>query len=290
LDKILLIGASGFIGKTLFNTIKKNEYQVFGFGKEVIIHKHRDYKIDLFQPRSYIDLIERLKPNVVISTVWNTKLNFWDSNMNEKYYKAHIQLFKICYDSGVRNIIGLGSAAEYGTNNLDCNASKSQVSAASDYGYYKYMTGNQLQNIAKSYQKNFIWLRIFQVYGKGERSHNLITTTIQNLRDSKNIQINNPNKILDWIHVEDVAEAIMLLINKKEAKGIFDIGSTVGTSVKTIVELIKKKVANNRAEIIFEKRYSEPEGLVCSKEIELFKLNWKPRIDLESGITKMLSS
>ena len=107
--------------------------------------------------------------------------------------------------------------------------------------------------------------------------------------ESKTIQINNPNKILDWIHVEDVVDAIMLLINKKEAKGIFDIGSAVGTSVNSIVEFIEKKVANNRAKIIYEKRDSEPEGLVCSKEIELFKLNWKPRISLESGIAKMLS-
>ena len=289
MDKILLIGSSGFIGKTLFNTFKKNDYQVFGIGKEVINYKKKYYKIDFFQPRSYIDLIEKLKPNIVISTVWNTKLNFWDSNMNEKYYKAHAQLFKICYDNGVRNIIGFGSAAEYGTYNLECNASKSQVSFANDYGYYKYMTGNNLENLAENYKQNFIWLRIFQVYGKGERSHRLITTTIQNIMESKTIQINNPNKILDWIHVEDVADAIMLLINKKEAKGIFDIGSAVGTSVKSIVEFIEKRVANNRAKIIYEKRDSEPDGLDCSKEKELFKLNWKPKIFLESGIANMLS-
>jgi NAD dependent epimerase/dehydratase family enzyme len=42
LDKILLIGSTGFIGKTLFNTIKKNDYQVFGIGKEVINYKKKE--------------------------------------------------------------------------------------------------------------------------------------------------------------------------------------------------------------------------------------------------------
>jgi nucleoside-diphosphate-sugar epimerase len=54
LSKILIIGSSGFIGKPLLNAIKKYDVQVIGAGRQKFTYDGNIYKVDIFQPESYI--------------------------------------------------------------------------------------------------------------------------------------------------------------------------------------------------------------------------------------------
>ncbi len=290
MSKILIIGSSGFIGKPLLNAIKKYDVQVIGAGRQKFTYDGNIYKVDIFQPESYIELIQKMKPDILISTVWNTKLNFWNSEMNEMFYKAHKKLFKIGYESGVRNIVGFGTAAEYGTYNLNCKAGKSKLIGENEYGHFKQKTGSELQRLANEFNQNYLWLRIFQVYGVGEPDYRLIPTVLQSIRENNFINISSPSKVLDWIYIDDVVDAIIYLLFDKVCHGVFDIGSNIGTTVKEIVQVIIGEYNISGAQVVYEFSEKPLQGLVCSEDIDLFKLKWSPKIDVKTGIKKMIAT
>jgi nucleoside-diphosphate-sugar epimerase len=288
LRRVLIIGATGFLGSNLYSNFLSKGIKVVGTGRMNKSSPHITPQVDILNKSSYIDLIKNFQPNIVIVTAWYTKKDFWYADDNYRYYEAYIELFKCCYENGVEKIIGFGTAAEYGDNNLSCESGISLVKPANLYGKSKLETGLELGQLATKYERYFLWLRLFQVYGIGERQYRLVPTLLSKLKNDVKIRIDDPNKVLDWIHIEDVVSAVNFLLSKKQFSGILDIGTAKETSVKQIVDLVVQNSKYSGERIKFSGKSVTKVGLICSQNIELFKMNWKPKIDVILGIKRIL--
>jgi nucleoside-diphosphate-sugar epimerase len=290
MKRILVIGSNGFIGRKICETLYENKLDVF---ESNIGHRENTSEgtsIDLFNEESYTHVLKKFKPEVVISTAWNANIDYLNSPENYTYFKAHIELFKKSYEYGVDKIVGFGTSNEYGIDNFNCHESISVCEPTNKYGYYKHRTLMQLDKISKEYNKKYIWVRPFQVYGPGEKSHRLLPSLMESLKSLSSMSISNPNRILDWIHVDDVVNAIRNLMLESEMTGIFDIGTSIGHSVQeTVKEFIKISGIEND-KIKFKNTAAEATGLVCADNIKLFDLGWKPKYDLQSGLRSLFNS
>ena len=87
----------------------------------------------------------------------------------------------------------------------------------------------------------------------------------------------------EFLHVDDLSNSILFLINKRVGHDYINIGGGEHFSIKKIASLLKK-ITNYSGKIIYNKKY--PEGvkkrLLDSKIIH--NLGWKPKIKLESGL------
>jgi GDP-L-fucose synthase len=96
----------------------------------------------------------------------------------------------------------------------------------------------------------------------------------------------------EFLYVEDLAEAIYFLMNKIDAKNLYDkgithinIGSGVEVTIKEVAELIKK-IVGYEGEIVFDT--TKPDG-TPRKLMDVSLLNemgWKYSTSLEEGIKK----
>ncbi len=148
--------------------------------------------------------------------------------------------------------------------------------------------------LAKKYSEDgleVIGLRYFNIYGKGQTGTyaGVITKFIQKLEENKSPTIFGDGKQLrDFIFVEDVAEANLAAMESSVKHGFFNIGTGITTSITDLANLMTKLYSLN-----IHPEYNDPlKGDVKFSQADThlsFKLlNWKFKINLENGLTKML--
>ncbi len=92
----------------------------------------------------------------------------------------------------------------------------------------------------------------------------------------------------EFIHVDDVADAIFFLMKNYHSPEIINVGTGQETSIRDLALLISRQVGY-RGELKFDT--SKPDGMPrkCLDTSRISKLGWKPRISLEEGVAKTVS-
>ena len=87
----------------------------------------------------------------------------------------------------------------------------------------------------------------------------------------------------EFLHVEDLANAVVYTLENKLARSLYNIGSGEGVSIKELASLIKN-IVGFRGEIIWDKTKPDgtPRKLLDSSKIN--KLGWNSRINLNNGV------
>ena len=143
------------------------------------------------------------------------------------------------------------------------------------------------------YGCNFISAMPTNLYGPNdnydlEKSH-VLPALLRKFITAKN---NNATSVTLWgtgspmrefLHVDDLAEACVFLMNSYNEKGLVNIGSGVDITIKDLALLVKKIVGFD-GEIILDttKPDGTPRKLMDVSKLE--KLGWKASITLEQGI------
>ena len=128
------------------------------------------------------------------------------------------------------------------------------------------------------------WVRIFYIYGTGQRSTSLIPSLIDAKIKKKKIKIKTPNDFCDFIHVDDVVSFFKTLINKEFKSSTFNLGSGKPTKVINICKKILQQdfkklcIYNNKSKI---KNYYWANMSNTKKET-----GFKIKISLDNGLKK----
>ena len=290
--KILLIGMNGFLGKNLSKKLIRNKFKVLSIVRKFNYKKY-NFKIvkdDIENLRSNtISQIKKFKPEAVINLAWSGIPDYSFKN-SIKNYNSHVNFFKkIVNIKSIKKLIMIGSSWEYFPNSGGCKE-KDKINNSNAFSWSK---NSIYKYVKKSIPKNrikFVWLRVFFMYGKFQKRKSLIPHIILSLKNNKKPKILAPNNLNDFVHVDDVCEAIILSMKKKEASGIFNVGSGKLVSVSKIYQLIlcklnkkgKKYSLNVKSNKNNKHNYAKI-GKISSK------LNWKPKIDINKGLNKVLN-
>ena len=286
-----MFGSNGFLGKSILDAISKDGNEIFTLNRSSWEEESpNSFRADILKPSSYVNLIKEINPEILITTAWATTDGFWHSESNYDYMRATIDLADFALSRNVEHFVGLGSSAELDNTIGSNSAVKIEVKPSTEYGKSKAEAGLRISEIANSYGKNFSWLRIFQAYGRYERESRLIPLVIQSLSNGKKIELQNASKVLDWIHTEDVAGAINFLLQKSVSDHFLDVGTTKGTSVLEVVEMIATLLGSdqNLIEVPIHESTSQTSPLVCSPDSALFRAGWRPRLSLDQGLRKVV--
>jgi len=147
------------------------------------------------------------------------------------------------------------------------------------------------------YGCNFISAMPTNLYGTNDNYHpensHVLPALIRRIVLAK--KNNEPNVTIwgtgtprrEFLHVDDLAEACLFLLQNYEESGPINIGSGKDISIKSLAELIIKLV-DYSGEIIFDtsKLDGTPQKLLDGSKIN--KIGWKAKIDLEYGLLKTI--
>ena len=94
--------------------------------------------------------------------------------------------------------------------------------------------------------------------------------------------------IRDYIHIEDLAQAHLLALEKLLAGlpgGQYNLGNAKGYSVKQVIEIARRITGKDIPTRVIERRRGDPAVLISSSEKAIHHLGWRPQFpDLETVV------
>lgn len=240
--KIVITGASGLLGSYFIKKYKKKFHiikypyriQEFKFFKKWIINKKFDYFI-------HFAAITR-------NTNENKKKLFL---INERSVKNILLTLNNYKKNSLNYFIFISSSHVYGSY-----TKKIRENYKRKPNNYYGLSKKKIEDFILKKRKNFYFkigiARIFNFTGPNQRKGYFVPDIIHKLK--KSTIIKNINKYRDFIHIDDLMDSLMILINKKFEAPI-NICSGKKINLINICEMINNK--NMKKKITYEEKRSD---------------------------------
>jgi nucleoside-diphosphate-sugar epimerase len=293
MKKVLLTGATGFIGRHCLPLLLEKGYQVHAVSTKPARGQAPGatwHQADLLDPGQVYALLKSVAPTHLLHLAWYIvpKLS-WTSLENLRWVKGSLDLLQAFAVNNGRRIVTAGTCAEYDWRYGYCSEQVTPLTPATLYGVCK----NSLQSLvsAASAQAGIssAWGRIFFLYGPHEPLQKLVSSVIVSLLRGQPAPCTHGNQIRDFLYVKDVAAAFVNLL-ESELTGPVNIASGKPVALKEIVSKIALK--QNRPELLLLGAIPAPENepalLVADTRRLDSELGWRPGYDLDRGLDETI--
>lgn len=131
-------------------------------------------------------------------------------------------------------------------------------------------------------------LRPSNLYGPGQPRYQgfaVVRTMLQHLLDGTTMEIWGDGSVVrDYIHIDDVTAAIECVLSDASATGTFNVGSGIGYSLNELAQLVEH-VSGERLMVRHEpSRSIDVQSVVLDSSAMQQIFGWTPRISLADGI------
>ena len=236
-----------------------------------VLSKYKDQEINL--------IFNNFQPAIKL----NEMVNAEEYTMNCIGVTSKILNYCLTGNIKMNKIIYTSTAAVYGDNK--CSVETDELKPSSLHASLKVSNEKLIEKYCVDNKIDYTIVRVFNMYG-GNDEFSIISKILLAIRKNKELTItNNGNSIRDFIHVQDVADIYVKLIDIKNVK-VLNIGTGIGKSVKNIIKSFKKYDANVSAKYIF---LNEIKTSTANIEILSKLLNKKSFIQIEDYIKQELS-
>ncbi len=305
MKKVLLTGASGFIGQHLLLELR-GEYEIHLINlnhdnskskKGSTVHVHY---ADIKDHKTINAIVKRVSPEYVIhlagaSSVAKSFENY-NGTMDSNYY-ATVSLAEACRkDGNIAQFIFAGSSEEYGPalkNSRQRITEDTLLNPTSPYAVSKANADMYLQYIGSAYDFPYTIIRPFNTYGRTDNNSFFIEKTISKmLSKEQSISLGDPLLIRDWLYIDDHVSGYMKVIGNKAAIGqVIQLCTGKGHNIKETAELIAD-MTDFKGQILWNalpKRPFEASIMIGDNAKAKRLLGWEPKYDLKQGLEKTIS-
>jgi UDP-glucose 4-epimerase len=300
----LVTGATGFIGRRLVTRLANDGASVF-----CLVSQSRHQSDRLPRVRGVIPLdleaeteatvrrsLGDAKPEVVI----NLAAQGVDPKSRDPASTivgnvgVLVRLISGLRDASPRLMLHAGSWSEYsGSEERTPIDENHPIGPLSIYGAAKASATLYGNALARQAGLSFVTLRMFNVFGVGERSDRLIPYLINCLGRSAHADLTPGDQIRDLTYVDDVVEAIVIASRSTlEPFTAYNVCSSRPTEVRWIAETVADIMDRPRSLLRFgavPHRMDEPLSAIGDNTRFVTATGWEPRTTVEEGIHLMVA-
>ncbi len=270
MKKILVIGSSGYIGKSLIKSLKKKY--------KLILPSHSKGKIDVLNKKTLKRYISKDISNIINLTGQN---DFNKKRLKKVIVQGNKNLIEIINKVNPNiNYIFISTCLVYGFKKNKA-LENSKLSPVSFYAKLKYKVENYLKKNALNYHI----LRLANVYDES-LNNGFFKKFFSSLKKEKKIYFSNIKTKRNMVHMQDAVKAMIIIIKSPKKKLIINIGNENIELSK--IKILFKRFLNNKIEIVENKMSLNKDS---SQMISIEKLNklakWKKK-NIKSTLNKIL--
>ena len=286
MKKILITGATGFIGTHLIPQLIKN-HKVVGISKNKIKSSKNfiSSNVDITNKNlkiknKYTDIIHMAAHSDV------TYCNLNPTKCYELNVKSTQKMLEIARKND-SNFIFLSSSHVYGNPIKQPIVEDSVCNPSTHYASSKKMSEILCETYAKTYGLDIQVARLFSVYGPKSPKSNLIFNIINQIINNSKIILGNTYPKRDFIFISDVIMGLTKILNStKKVFQVYNLGSGKSVSVENIVKNCLT-ISNKKLKTISSKEKRRKNEIIniqanISKMEKEF--NWKAEISLKKGL------
>ena len=303
ITNVLIVGGAGFIGSHLVDLCLARSLQVWVFddfstGRKEFLPSHPALHVvegDIIDTRHLADVIGECSPDTLFHLAAIHHIPTCEK-MPERALKVNVEgtqgVVSACACHHIPRIIFASTGALYDPTSIGPLMEDSPVKAHNIYSISK-LTGEQLlqYQVSKNGMQAFI-ARLFNTVGRRETNPHVIPAIMAQLKTGKRqVKLGNMQPRRDYVHVEDVAEALFILGNipMERSFDIFNVGSGKEYSVKELVEQCSEVIAEP-IEIIsapeLQRKVDRPNQLADLSKIQQAS-GWKPTRTLKQALNEI---
>ena len=313
MKKVLVTGASGYIGTMLleyflnnnFNCIavtrNKNKLKEFVRQKATVIECNIT-KDDLTK---YIDV----KVDYIIHCAAPTNSQYMISypvEVADAIFNGTKNILDFSYKNKTEKIIYLSSMEAYGQIDFQENERISEdrlgyfdiVNIRNCYPLSKIMSENLCISYWREYKVPIIIARLSQTFGRGvsKEEKRVFAQFGKAVIDNEDIILHTLGKSMgNYCDIDDTIDAIVFLLNYGKLGEIYNIVNEQNAmTIKEMAEMVAREIADNKIEVIIKeleienKKYAADTGLRLSAQ-KMKDLGWEAKTSLKEMYIKMIA-
>lgn len=295
---VLIAGSTGLVGSALVNTFENAGHDVVGISRTVV---------DLLDLEAITEFVRKVKPALIVDAAAkvggigansSSPVEFLSDNL-----RVQNNLMEAAHRAEVEGFIFLGSSCIYPR---DCAQPIKEEylmtgpleSTNSAYAVAKIAGIELIKAYRKEYGTKWISLMPTNLYGPKDNFNLSVSHVLPAFirRFVEAAQTNAPKVILwgsgspkrEFLHVDDLAHAVLLASDKYDSSMHLNIGTGQDLTIKELADKVAA-VAGFVGEIEWDR--SKPDG-TPRKVLDVAKvktLGWEPTITLDEGIASTIS-
>lgn len=235
-NRVLVTGASGFLGRPCVAALAARGFEVHGTGRGAPpqgLTGLRWHAADLLNKSQRRELLRQLRPTHLVHLAWEARPGqYRDSPDNPAWAEASLDLLDRALAIGTERIIGIGTCFEYGASSGPCSEAMI-CHPLNGYGRAKLSVAEGFA-AAASIGAGAAWGRVFIPFGPGEQAAKLIPSLIRSLAAGREFDCSHGQQVRDFIFIEDLAGAIAAVL-ESELTGVVNLASGEPRSLRSVV-------------------------------------------------------
>jgi len=289
MSTVIVTGSAGYIGGQTALLLKDAGHEVYGIDRRDP-PKHLQGVCDRFLFQDFasdvaLSWIISKQPDAIIHCAGSSLVGPSVKDPSE-YYNNNVaktlKLLDIVRKSLPRcRIIFSSSSAAYGEPVMLPISEVDPAEPVSPYGQSKLMIDMMLESYHRAYGLDYVSFRYFNAcgadpqgrHGQEPGATHIIARVLESIRDQQEFILHGDSYptpdgscVRDYVHVEDIARAHMLALDHKIPAGIYNLGSSKGTSNKEIIAAAERITIKGLMSWVGEQREGDPPMLTASAD------------------------
>jgi nucleoside-diphosphate-sugar epimerase len=290
MTKLLLTGASGFIGRHLLPLLAADGFEVHAVARTIPdqatpgIHWH---SADLLRPGAARSLAASVAATHLVHLAWNvTPGQFWTAPDNLDWVAVSLELYRGFAEAGGRRALFTGTCAEYDWGHDRLDEVETPCLPRTLYGVAKHSLHLLLRAAANNDGVSLAWARLFFLYGPYEPRQRLVPDVITSILRGQPALCGDGRAERDFMHIADAARALCAIVGSDFA-GPVNVASGTCVPLREIIETTARCL--DRPDLVRLGARATPAGepprLEAATRILQETVGFAPCMDLNDGLT-----
>lgn len=282
MSKILVTGASGFIGRVLVTRLRAQSLDVLVTSSADGDISSRE-TLERFAQQD-IAHVFHLAGKTFVPDSWDDPQAFCQTNV-----MGTISVLEFCRKKHIP--MTCVSAYVYGHPDSLPIEENSAIRPSNPYALTKRLAEEACEFYANTYNFPVTTIRPFNVYGIGQGENFLIPSIIHQVLNESQIVVKDLQPRRDYVYLEDLLGALVATLDRPKGYNVYNVGSGYSLSVKEVIDVIQD-VAGTCKEIICDNvvRSNELMDVVAGISKAGKELGWHPEYSFRTGIENIIRS
>lgn len=296
--RVLMTGATGFVGSCLARRLVETGYDVHIFSRTGsdrwriadLAGRLTEHLVDLRDAGQVLVTVDKIQPAAICHLATHGGFAFQQetSAILESNFLGTTNLLRACEQVGFSSFINTGSSSEYGTKDTPMRE-EDLLEPVGDYGVSKAAATLFCRSEALKKGLPVVTLRLFSPYGPWDDPKRFVPYAIKSLLRGETPRFSSPASVRDYVFIDDVLDLYLGLIKEPHCGGeMFNVASGSQSSIGELFSLLAQIInpGITPAWGALGSQRPEPRTWVADIGKAERELGWKPVVTLQAGLTK----
>jgi UDP-glucuronate 4-epimerase len=308
-NKIIVTGASGFIGMHICKNLLSDGYEVLGIDnmnnyydpklKEARLAELTPFanfsyeKMDISNLAELDQIFNEFKPQKVVNLAAQPGVRYSLENPHV-YIQTNVvgfmNILESCRHHEVEGLIYASSSSVYGGNEKIPFSINDRVDhPISIYAATKKSNELMAYTYSHLFGLHTTGLRFFTVYGPWGRPDMAVYSFTDKIHKGKPIPVFNHGKMKrDFTYIDDIIQGLRTAIDKNYACEVLNLGNNHWEELMDVITIIEKEL-DQKADIQFmDMQAGDVERTFADIEKSIAKLDYKPKTNVDKGLKQFI--